>query len=121
MGEKIVKSEAEVRSYRQANWFLGARTKAKIANDTWVVWNYDGDSFTIRHGKNANLIEYYPDASFRVSDLACWSPVQISRLNQFGPHGWTFIQSQGQILASVNDKTILVAPNVRYPVFPSQV
>lgn len=119
MSTRPVKAEAEVRSYEEAATFLGPRDKRRISHNTWVVWHYEDDSFSIRYGRTADLITYHNDGTFLVSYQGYWEPAYIQRLHQFGPPGWKFTIWGIDVYGAFHDHNVrLMSGAAPFPVNP---
>ena len=97
-----VKAKASIKSYDEAARFLGDAGKRKLALNTYVRRVTSRSIAVVLY--TTNVVIYYDDGTFSVSNGGWPTITTSSRISQFTPDHWSFWHHRGQLVGS-NHKT----------------
>lgn len=107
----LVRAKWEIHSFEDCDRFLRFRSGLKLAHNT-RVHRLTPRSYAIRL-YNTDILIYYPERVFRFTEHAFNTKTTCQRLNQFGPHGWSFSLRHGLVrMDEVNGLWAFVPPGV---------
>lgn len=88
---------ADVRSYGEAEEFLGGSDARQIGENVKIV-RLSPDSIAVRF-YYTDIVTYFADGTFIADNGGKNTPSTSSRATQFGPRGWTFWHSRKKLVA----------------------
>lgn len=118
ISSRWVKAKAEVKSFEEAEAFLGNLDERKIASNVSIV----------RRGRNTiavrlyqtDIITYHRDGTFEGDNGGWGTPTTSGRCNQFGPRGWFFGHGKGKLFGyhSPSQQSFKMGRGIRLAVNP---
>lgn len=107
-----VKAKATIKSWRDADEFLGSAESSKqLASNVSVERDLEDNLHVVLYA--TRIVTYYPDETFSVRNGGFNTPTTSSRVSQFTPDGYVFYHKGRKLTVNNESKT---AEGKRFPV-----